>query len=336
MTIVAEKYIPSIEFPTLPSALPSRRTIESWKQNEVHYDPAMWGLQYAVVRYLEGVTDDALKARYAEIVRNMRCYCVPTRDAIPIVSYDSSWYWHRKEYQTRLEFAYRKLPPPTPPNASDLFGFDSRIKRLTAPTGADILFRYGKKQHLLELLTNGRLRFAPAGSYDGIENNGARKDEELRKRYFKPGKHVKITTIDGRPIPVLGDVAYTVSSTPYHMACFSRDWDGQMFDDFEADACAVVLNPGEFFRRVERSGRAVFPGQYFHYNPVSYFDPYDVGRNEYLDSGMSKDFRFAYQNEFRVLWDQMDASEVVGYRFVEIGDTRDLVRLVDRTGSRLV
>src|ERR1700730_10249535 len=108
MITASENYIPSIEFPILPRTLPASTAIKSCGQNETSYNPQLWGLQYAVVRYLEGMTDEALNARYDAITRNMRSYGDAARDVIPMVSYQSSWYWHRKEYQTRLEFSYRK------------------------------------------------------------------------------------------------------------------------------------------------------------------------------------------------------------------------------------
>ena len=198
-----------------------------------------------------------------------------------------------------------------------------------------MLFRYGKKEHLLQLAQHGRLRIAPASTYEGSEHNAARRDEEMRKRVFMAGKHTTITTQDGKVIPVLGDVTKTVTGSPYHLVCFSSEWNDDLFDDFEADACAVIVDPEAFTSRLEAASRAAFPSWYFHHNPVSYFDPHEMGKNEYLDSSMSKDFSYAYQNEYRILWSQMAAEPVSGFQFVEMGDARDLVQVFDRIGNSI-
>ncbi|MDR3528103.1 MAG: hypothetical protein P4L57_12575 [Rhizomicrobium sp.] len=330
--VEAEKYVPNIEFPSLPARLPTSEAIKSCKQNETNYEPELWGLEYAVYRYLERVPEEALRARYASIVRNIRSYTNPERDRIPIRSYQSSWYWHRKEYQTRLEFAYRKLPPPKRPLASEAFRSPSAFNPRDVPNGVDVLFRYGKREHMESLALRGQLRAAPASSYEAMEHNEARRDEERRKRSFMPGKHTKITTADGKPIEILGDVTRTITGSQYHLICFSREWDEKLFDDFEADACAVIFNPKEFIRRLGRASADTFPGWYFHHDPVSYFDPYEMGRDEYFDASMSKDFSFAYQNEYRVIWSRRSARPVEGFQLAEIGNAQDIVKLFDRNG----
>src|SRR4051794_23095922 len=94
----------------LPSTLPSPEAIKSWGQNEVFYEADFWMLEYHSHRYLGRVNDSSLIARYDAIVRNMLSIIADERHVITIHSFLSSWYWYRKEYQTRLEFALRDLP----------------------------------------------------------------------------------------------------------------------------------------------------------------------------------------------------------------------------------
>ena len=97
--------IPQIERLVLPKSYPTPEAMKSFSQNEHNYNPDLWELEYVPHRYLSGMTESALQDRYHAIIRNMRSYTEPERDRIPIISYQSSWYWFRKEYQTRLEFA---------------------------------------------------------------------------------------------------------------------------------------------------------------------------------------------------------------------------------------
>lgn len=133
----------------------------------------------------------------------------------------------------------------------------------------------------------------------------------------------------------IGDMRVTVSGPAYHLACFSCTWNDQLFDDFEADACAVITNPDEFVSRLEIAGKSVFQNWYFHHNPVQYFDPYFRLKNEYLDAAASKDFRLAYQIEYRILWAQIDAAPLSGAQFVNIGPAQDIIEAYDRAGNKI-
>ena len=50
---------------------------------------------------------------------------------------------------------------------------------------------------------------------------------------------------------------------------------------------------------------------------------------------MSKDFQFAYQNEYRIIWSQMTASPVDGFQFVDIGPAQDIMKMYDRDGREI-
>ncbi len=76
-------------------------------------------------------------------------------------------------------------------------------------------------------------------------------------------------------------------------------------------------------------------GWYFHSCPVQYFDPYERKENEFFNWAMSKDFRFAYQNEYRILWSQMTAAPVDGFHFVDIGSAHDLMKMYNKRGEEI-
>jgi hypothetical protein len=65
----------------------------------------------------------------------------------------------------------------------------------------------------------------------------------------------------------------------------------------------------------------------FHHNPVEYFDPYERIKNEYLNAGMCKDFRFAYQREYRFLWFPQNNQVPEGFKFISLGSLRDLAEV---------
>ena len=326
--------IPQIERLALPKGYPTPKAINSWGQNEHNYNPDLWDLEYVPHRYLSEMTHSALQDRYRAIIRNMRSYTGPERDVIPINSYQSSWYWFRKEYQTRLEFALREIEPPTlnhEPQGTN----ESGPAHPKVPNGTKIIFRYGKREYMRQMVEQGGVRFSPAELYEGEKNNEARRDDELQKHSYTPGRHATITHESGQRLNVIGDIRRTIGGPQYHLVCFSCVWNLELFEDFQADTCVAVTDPAEFAKRLQEAGGSVFPGWYFLDSPVQYFDPYEQMKNEFFNSAMSKDFRFAYQNEFRILWSQMTATPVDGFQFVDIGPAEDIMTMYDMGGGEI-
>ena len=326
--------IPQIERLALPKSYPTPEAMKSFGQNEDHYNPDLWELEYVPCRYLSGMANSTLQNRYRTIIRNMRSYTEPERDRIPIISYQSSWYWFRKEYQTRLEFALQGIEQPTL-NHEYQNTNESGAAHWKVPNGTKNIFRYGKREYMRQMVEQGMVRFSPAESYEGEENNEARRDDERQKHSYIPSRYTTVTHQSGQRLKVMGDVRRTIGGPNYHLVCFSCVWDSDLFEDFQADTCVEVTDPAEFAERLEEAGRSVFLDWYFHHCPVQYFDPYERIKNEAYDSAMSKDFQFAYQNEYRIIWSQMTAAPVDGFQFVDIGPAQDIMKMYDRDGREI-
>jgi hypothetical protein len=302
--------------------------MKSGNENEVMYDPKMWEMQYLAYRYLKNIEDKAIFKRYDDIIRNMRAIVSDDRSIIPIGSFLSSWYWYRKEHHIRLEIALRGgfLNPKMPAVCKrDLSRAPARPQY---PNGGDVLFRYDKKEHLEKLIQFGCLRIRAAKEFNLFENDRARRDNEQIKRRYLPRDYVKITLANGAKVRPLSDISCSVSVTDYFMFCVSNDWDPDLFLEFGANACVVILDPDEFSRRISAAASKKLEGWYFYYGPVEYFDPYERRRHEWIDNAMSKDFRFAYQRETRFLWAGMGRS-ATGIVELELGPLDDIAVLTD-------
>jgi hypothetical protein len=320
MTTIAK--IPDIERLTLPGALPHPRALASLKENATNYDPELWELDYVTHRYLGRLDEPSLRTRYDNIVRNMQAIISADRHVIPIRTFLSSWYWYRKEHQTRLEFALRGLPLHRTLPAIAVRDLSAAPARPRGPNSSDVLFRYGERRWLKGMVDFGRLRIKAARDYARMENDPARHDDELVKHSYSPGEYVTLTFPDGRTSKPIGDLRRSVSGTDYFVYCVANDWDPDLFADFNADACVVIRDPPEFARRLEAAATAL-RNWYFHYNPVEYFDTHERRQNEYIDNAMSKDFRFAYQRETRFLWAGM-GRPAAGFLDLELGPMKDI------------
>jgi hypothetical protein len=329
--------VPSLH---LPKILPHSEAISSHGDNLHSYEPVFWELQYKVFRYLEKIPDGLLIERYKDILRNMRALISRERDVIPIQNFLSSWYWFRKEYQTRLEFSLREVSLPIAPPLGIEFNNEcmGAPVRPRHPNSGNVLFRYDKRTHIENLASKGQIRIRPASDFRQMEDDKARQDEECSKKSFLAGARTRITTNDGRNIPFIGCVERTVSMPNYYVFCMSCDWDKELFTDFdEVDTCVVIKDAEQFARRIEIAAAPQLPGWYFHHNPVEYFDPYEMGISKHIDAGMYKDFRFAYQREYRFLWSPPSDIVPDGFKYLNLGSLDDLAEIhVNNTGKAVM
>lgn len=312
----------------LPDRLPSDAAIKSWKQNKYSYDPEAWELEYQVRRYLQNMSVDDLQRRHRELLRNMTALASPDRHVIPVNTFLSSWYWYRKEHQTRLEFHLRGLLVPTerPTIPSGLFA--DGVPRPRHPNAGDPVYKYGKRHHMMDLVNLGQMRIGPAAYYLATDIGAARTDNEIAKSAYLTGGRTMVTTADGRSTPINGDIKRTVSVPNYFLFCVAADWDPALGAEFGVDSCAVIKSEEEFAKRLQKATDAALPGWHFHRNPVQYFDPYEHGPKEHIDGFMSKDFKFAYQRELRYLWVNPAAPEPKGFLNLQLQPLSDIAEVV--------
>lgn len=310
----------------LPKQLPMPNALKSWTQNEHDYEPEFWEFQYQRYRYLKNIADDKLDERYRDLHRNFCILVRPERHVIPVNSFLSSWYWYRKEHQTRYEYLLRNRLPPIPlPCPRGDFVAPIRPK---GPNSCDIVFRYGESQFMKPFVESGEIRISPASVYKDGPVSDPRTDDELNIHRSLPGQHTRVTTKDGKEMPIIGDFHETYSiPMNYYTLCMSTDFEPQIFEEFSYDSCVIIKYPEQFVARLVASTKSLLPNWYFHYNPIEYFDPYEPYKNQYLDPVMCKDFRFAYQMEYRAIWHPQYHGSAKDHIIVRVGSLEDICEL---------
>lgn len=286
---------------SLPDVYPFDKAIISSKKSKSCYEPHFWEFEYQIHRYLSNLSTSKLLERYRDIAKNFSYIVSPERHVIPLQSFLSSWYWYRKEHQTRLELHLRKQDVPFTVDVPIASVRNDDPRRPLGPNSCDILYRFARDKYIAELASEGLLRMSVARSYKGMENDSARQDDEMNKASFLNGKHTKVYSQDGKEIPVIGDIAVSHSGPLYYLLCLSCDWDRRLFDDFMVNSCAVIYDVEEFALRLEKSVLNQMPSGLFFHNPVEYFDPYERHPDSLTMHDMTKDFKFAYQREYRFL-----------------------------------
>jgi hypothetical protein len=179
-----------------------------------------------------------------------------------------------------------------------------------------------------EFFEEGKIRISPAATYKDGEISDPRTDDELNKHKYFLGENFRITTSDGKVIPTIGDVRSTVSIPEgYYTLCMATDFEPSIFKEFNYDSCFIIKDPVDFSNRLEVISRESLQGWYYHHNPVEYFDPYEHNKNHYFEPVMCKDFRFAYQLEYRFIWDPLNKNSAKDFIFLNIGPLKEIAEL---------
>lgn len=320
-----------------PRTLPIKSALMSFNQDSSAYEPEFWEFEYEGTPYLQNISLPELMQRYVDLARNFTHIVSSDRYVIPNKTFLSSWYWHRKEHQTRLEIHRRKQNLPIAlPRVVAQEDFSDGPRRPRHPNSGDILYRYTNQKWANTLFSSGAARLSSASYYSRLEGDDARRDNELSKTTSLFGPAARVSTADGRTIPVIGDITVNHEGPEYYMYCVAGDWDKRLFDEFGVDRCVVVTNPEDFAKRLQVAASAKLSGWHFHHNPVQYFDPHESALNGYVNHAMAKDFRYAYQREYRFVWLRLSAPESNGEHLdISIGALNDCAELWGPHGRAL-
>lgn len=193
--------------------------------------------------------------------------------------------------------------------------------------------RLGQREHLKASMNLGRFRIAPAASYSDPSLNPAIRDDELSVTAIRSGDTALIHAIDpttgkqGERIPTIGEITFsTALAENFYVLCMTAQYSPRLLDDFDADAILVITNIDRFILRLEREVRKVRADLVLAANGVRYYDPYRV-RPDMMDHFYAKNFRYAYQKEYRFIWHTPGLPIDCQSFFVDIGNMRDIASI---------
>jgi hypothetical protein len=316
------KAIPRI---TVPSVKPHEKAIN----NKHEYDQDFWELDYAMTGYLSGVLDDELFSRHLAIIKNMQSLTSPDRHTIPISCFLSSWYWFRKEHQTRYEMAKRDLPLPA--ETKDLPLLEPTNQRThirpIRPNAGNILYRYTEPKFAEAFLKKGSVYLSCATKMSSHKGDKARFDIETSKSRFSSKDNIKFTTMGGKNIPIISDLKRTSSSPDYYLFCVSTDYDPILLNEL-GGACVAIKDPEKFSLKLQQWGEVNMPDWFFGEFPIEYYDPYEHIKNHVTAASMTKGFEFAYQREFRFAFGSTAGLNAVPIPPIELGNLEDIAEII--------
>jgi hypothetical protein len=274
-----------------------------------------WRAEYLLDSYLQHLTDIELQERLTAIRTNLM---YTDRDTLPHEL--SEIEWRELQEHVRYEFERRGLAFYEAIPVAERLAAWPRIdaakvafQRFVGPKGH--LFKFGKLKDLEPLLRKGVIRINPAATYkEDTSLLPAQCDDELNRTVLLDASRLHIEHIgkDGvrHPLHAIGASKLTASAgTNFYVWCMSTTFDARLFDDFGANACLIIHDGETLINRMHAAMSAALPTWVGANMLVHYFDPVKPG--DALLSSRDKDFRFAYQREYRFLWDPADSEKVM-------------------------
>lgn len=264
-----------------------------------------WRLQYESDPYLHHLDAVDLDRRLRTILKNQ---LFVDRGALPHEL--TSEEWQELFVHLDTEYSRRGLSLASAIKRADISAAwpqlrqgEAVIAAYSGPSGQ--LFRFSKLKFLKPLYELGELTIFPAARYSDASLLRSQHDNELARTVLADGTKARIEHTDRAGVRhemnAIGSIKYQMASrTNYYVWFTTTVYDARLYDDFDADACLIIHDAERFIGRLFRAVSAALPRWVGAEKLVRYFDPLRA-HGEVLAS-FEKDFDYAYQREFRFVW----------------------------------
>lgn len=308
------------------------------KSRKVKTRQQHWEEQYIKKRYMEFLSSTELVERAGHIFANI-CYINSDGRVALHHPKESGEYWLIRWTHLLQEFGLRGqgLDPSLAHTCDFLKPENELIKRaVTRSQKSSIgnpraIYKFGHAEHMKDLFESGRMRVAPASSYSDRSLNSARQDDELSRHFKLRADEATLKTLDGREIEACGyiDVAYSFP-TDYYIFCLSGNYSHRLFSDFEADAVVIIHNPFKFFEVLSSALKPNLPISKYQFRcvRVEYIDPLNM-HPDHRDPPFTKHFKYAYQEELRLIWIPTSPVESLDVQFFNIGPMKEYATIIE-------
>jgi hypothetical protein len=286
-----------------------------------------WEMQYRVNRYLRHLSDEELGERLGVVMNNLMNLTHDQKiTPIPMDQEGesvSAMYAHvmeefrlRRSGVTDREIQQFRFPNYDWPGITKAYDAFNALNI----TPGEYLVKYSKREYIQAAFERGEIRISPASRYNDHSLNYSIMDDELSLALRPPD----ITTKDTTKVVATG--------TDYYVCCLANEFSLRLFGDFEADACLVITEPHRFINRLFQAVyRKLFLWQGYA-KPVQYIDPVKPQKAD-MDIYCSKNFRYAYQREYRIIWRPISPRTALPYLHVQIGSLEDCCKVVSLTDT---
>lgn len=207
------------------------------------------------------------------------------------------------------------------------------MTRLSLKPG-ETFIRFGRPEFMRMLHADGQLRIQPASSFQAPKYNGAVRDDELTIGMSLNLDRDGIVAVVANPEDVPPDApdqrvdVALRHSTDFWLYCVTTSINPRLFVDFDATACVIIKDRGEFRRRIREAASAVILNSEFREGDAVYFDPLLPGKVLPFVP-FTKPFGYMYQSEYRFCWLPRTVVAQVVLIDIELGSLREISELIE-------
>ncbi len=300
-----------------------------------------WRAEYRADRYLRDASTEAIERRSQDICTNMLNVSEAGQLTPGDIKDGQAMFWWSMWTHILEELAIRQAPygsvklmeprqfpwvsHPDAPRGLRILGKNE--------VGPNDLVRLGQKDHIKDAINYGRFRIAPAASYADPSLNPAVQDDELSITAIRSGDTAVIHSINpktgerGEAMQAIGEIQYSRRlQENFYVMCMTAGYRPRLLDDFAANALLVIKNVDRFLIRIEKAVKKVRPDLMLIADKVNYYDPYRVSPND-LEPFFAKNFKYAYQREYRLVWHAPGLPLDSEPFFVEIGAMKEIAAI---------
>lgn len=307
-----------------------------------------WQRAYRAEPYARHLSRSELNKRIRDIVLNMLRVTPEAKIGVFPVDAPTGIWWEKWTHALEeMSFRYGPYPAgfdrdvlhsePFPDFASELAKKSaSRMAALGLQQGK-VLIKLGQKKWMRQLIERGQLRLTPASFYSRPELNQAVRDDEMTLPMSLSLTREQLLKIVSNPQDVPADVHQQrldiefATGADFWLYCLTRSVEPRLFVDFNADACVVIRNVGEFAYRLRKAANRATGGATARSGRADYVDPL-LPTSAKIFIPLSKPFGYAYQDEYRFCWmpkQAVERLEPVDIVLGPLGDIADLIELGD-------
>lgn len=307
----------------------------------------LWERDYEQNRYMHNLSIEDLVERH-DIVTNNFTSLVSREGRLHIspVPFTEDPKWIELYTHCLHELRLRGIPFPGPFRAMGegfLKNLDLETPRAVfhRPEVANGLFKLGKKEHLADLRSNGRLRLTPASHYGKGGYGYAVDDDEISKLIeLNHGNSVIKSLLDGLDLHEIAryNIRMAIRApSDYYLFSMSNTFKYRHIFDFKYNGALQINDRAKFISRVRNGVQKYFGRDVdVHEINVNYVDPLRPKNQKFVAISM-KHIKFAYQTEFRFcLVPRTPTLELGNIITIDIDPLEDISNILDFDEAPLV
>ncbi len=319
----------------------NKQEIRMKRQNEALHE--RWRHEYRKHRYAEHLSRPELNKRIRDIFLNLLRVTPDAKIGVFPLKGGTGPFWEKWTHVLE-EMALRYGPYPGGfdrdilhsepfPNFASILATKAatRMAEIKLPLNSTYI-KLGRKDHMESLFHEGGLRLQPASFYSRPDLNLAVRDDEMTipLSFVLNGEQLRAFVSNPEDVPPAAkqrlDVEFRATAD-FWLYCVSRSIEPRLFVDFNAEACVLIKNRGEFARRLRAGAVAATDGTQMSEADAIYVDPlHPTSPKIYVP--FSKPFGYTYQREYRFCWVPTPPVAKLEHKDIKIGSLSDIAELI--------